>query len=72
MKSRTPPTSKRLKDQTEKWLIQQMWICRREINLYKTDAYKSNPTRYEAASYMKHCMEDYSLELKRHRERACA
>lgn len=72
MKSRHPTICKRLKDQTEKWLIQQMWICRREINLYKTELYMSNPTRYEATSYMKHCMEDYSLELKMHRERVCA
>ena len=59
---------KRVKTQTEVWLIQQMWMCRREINLYKTAAYADNPTRYEATDYMKRCLFDYRSELERHRE----
>ena len=59
---------KRVKTQTEFWLIQQMWNCRREINLYKTAAYMDNPTRYAATNYMKRCLSGYRSQLERHRE----
>ena len=60
---------KRVKTQTEVWLISQMWMCRREINLYRTDAYKNNPTRFAAIGYMKRCLSGYREELRRHRKR---
>lgn len=58
---------KRVKTQTEKILIQQMWVCRREINLYRTEAYEKNPTRYAAIDYMKRCQQGYRTQLERHR-----
>lgn len=64
----SPVQMKRAKTQTEIWLIQQMWTCRREINLYKTDAYMSNPTRYAAIGYMKRCQAGYRDQLRRHRQ----
>ena len=60
--------AKKIKDRTETWLIQQMWVCRREINLYKTEAYKENPTRYAATQYMQQCKAGYSEQLRLHRE----
>lgn len=59
--------AKRVKTQTEVWLIQQMWTCRREINLYKTEPYMTNPTRYAATAYMKRCLPGYRSQLERHR-----
>ena len=44
-----------------------MWTCRREINLYRTDAYNGSPTRYAAIDYMKRCQQGYRTQLQRHR-----
>ena len=60
---------KRQKTKTEKWLISQLAICRREINLYQTEAYRNHPNAGQSIDYMKRCQYDYTLELKRHRER---
>lgn len=59
--------SNRVKTRTESWLIQQMWNCRQEANLYQTERFKNNPSRFLAASYMQRSQENYRVQLRLYR-----
>ena len=58
---------KREKDQTEKWLISQLAMCRREINIYRNMI--GHPSAGPSIDHMKRCIWNYEHELKKHRQR---
>ncbi|MBQ8969182.1 MAG: hypothetical protein IJ064_05575 [Bacteroidaceae bacterium] len=58
---------KRQKTTTERWLISQLAMCRREINIYRS--HPEWPNAGLSISHMERCKWNYALELRRHRER---